>query len=110
MLMLIRALWSTHRKCPVVTRLCTVPGVGILTAVAISTISGNPNEFKNGMQFVAFLGLVPRQVSTGGKSTLLGITKRGDTVTKALLIQGARSVVRSKLVQQPSLALSLLGG
>ena len=50
--------------------------------------------FKNGRQLAAWLGLVPRQHSTGGKSTLLGISKRGDSYLRTLLIHGARSVIR----------------
>lgn len=82
------------KQSPVVRRLCTIPGIGRLTALALVVISGDPREFKNGRQFAAFIGVVPRQVSTGGRSTLLGITKRGNIYVRTLLVHGARSVIR----------------
>ena len=84
----------------VVRRLMTIPGVGILTATSLAVVCGDPKMFKNGRQFSAFLGLVPRQASTGGKPTLLGISKRGDTYTRMLLIHGARNVVRYALKKE----------
>ncbi len=54
---------------------------------------GNPNDFKNGRHFAAFLGLVPRQDSSGGRNRLLGITKQGDSYVRQSLVHGARSVV-----------------
>lgn len=92
---------------PLVRRLCTVPGIGSLTALALVVVSGDPREFKNGRQFAAFLGLVPRQRSTGGKTKLLGITKRGDTATRTLLIHGGRAVVRSALLKKKTDPYSL---
>jgi transposase len=74
--------------------LMTIPGIGLLSATALLATIGNPSVFKNGREFAAYLGLVPRQFSTGGKSTLLGISKRGDKHLRALLVHGARSVVR----------------
>ncbi|MDL2216289.1 transposase, partial [Desulfovibrio sp. OttesenSCG-928-M14] len=59
-----------------------VPGIGIMTATILLTIAGVASHFKNGREFAAFLGLVPRQNSTGGKSRLLGISKRGDCYTR----------------------------
>lgn len=79
---------------PVVKRLMTIPGVGILTATALAVVCGDPKIFKNGRQFAAWLGLTPRQDTTGGKPRLLGISKRGDVYTRTLLIHGARNVVR----------------
>lgn len=87
-------LLARAKQCSVVQRLCTIPGIGTLTALALCNVSGNPKEFKNGRQFSALLGLVPRQVSTAGKTKLLGISKRGDVYTRTLLIHGARAVVR----------------
>ena len=75
-------------------RLEKIPGVGPLTATAILATLGNGSAFKNGRHFSAFLGLVPRQRSSGGKQLLLGISKRGDSYLRQLLIHGARSVVR----------------
>lgn len=73
-------------------RFMTVPGVGKITAVAMMVELCDPGAFKNGRHFAAFLGLVPRQESSGGKTKLGRITKRGDTYVRHLLIHGARSV------------------
>ncbi|WP_211465592.1 IS110 family RNA-guided transposase [Collimonas silvisoli] len=70
-----------------------IPGVGLLTATAAAATMGDANTFKSGREFAAWLGLVPGQVGTGGKVRLLGISKRGDTYLRMLLIQGARSVL-----------------
>ncbi len=75
-------------------RLLTIPGIGVLTATALVAAVGNIDVFKNGREFAAWLGLVPRQHSTGGKAKLMGISKRGDTYLRMLLIHGGRSVVR----------------
>jgi transposase len=69
-------------------------GVGPITASAIVATVGNAREFKNGRQFAAWLGLVPRQHSTGGKVRLGHITKRGDPYVRTLLVLGARSVLQ----------------
>ncbi len=73
-------------------RLAAVPGVGPLTATALVAAVGNAQRFKNGRELSAYLGLVPRQHSSGGKTVLLGITKRGDRYlrTLALLARGDR--------------------
>lgn len=68
-----------------------IVGIGPLTATALRALSGDMSQFKNGRQFAAFLGLVPRQQSTGGKTRLLGISKRGDAYVRTLLIHGARA-------------------
>lgn len=75
-------------------RLLTIPGIGLLTATALIAAIGDITVFKNGRELAAWLGLVPRQHSTGGKPTLLGISKRGDSYLRTLLIHGGRSVVR----------------
>ena len=74
-------------------RLAAIPGIGPLTATALVASIGDAKTFHNGRQLAAWLGLVPRQNSTGGKTTLLGISKRGDTYLRTLLILGARSVL-----------------
>ena len=75
-------------------RLMTIPGIGPLVATAlIAAIGSDPRLFGNGRVLAAFLGLVPRQHSTGGRDRLLGISKRGDTYLRQLLIHGARSVL-----------------
>lgn len=78
---------------PVCTRLTTIPGVGVNIATALVAAVGNPRQFKNGRAFAAWLGLVPRQFSTGGKTSLGGISKRGDSYLRTLLIHGTRSVI-----------------
>jgi transposase len=77
-----------------VQRLLTIPGVGLLTATTVVAAISDITVFKNGRELAAWLGLVPRQHSTGGKTTLLGISKRGDTYLRTLLIHGGRTVVR----------------
>ena len=74
-------------------RLMTVPGVGELTATAIVSAVSDASEFKNGRHMSAWLGLVPRQCSSGGRQMLLGISKHGDRYLRTLLIHGARSVL-----------------
>ena len=83
-----------HRNNEDSQRLAQIPGVGALTASALVASVGDAKCFKNGRQLAAWLGLVPRQHSSGGKPMLLGISKRGDTYLRMLLVHGARSVVR----------------
>jgi len=93
----IQALTEELTACaqsePVCQRLLTVPGIGPLTATAIVAAVGNGQGFRRGRHFAAWLGLVPRQYSTGGKPKLLGISKRGNAYVRMLLIHGARSVL-----------------
>src|ERR1039458_5921782 len=81
------------QRTPDCQRIGAVEGVGPLIATAIVAAISNGRAFENGRQFSAWLGLVPRQNSSGGKSRLLGISKRGDPYLRTLLIHGARSVV-----------------
>lgn len=78
---------------PTCRRLAKVEGIGPITATALVASVGDPQVFSKGRQMSAWLGLVPRQHSTGGKIVLLGISKRGDRYLRTLLIHGARSVV-----------------
>lgn len=75
-------------------RLLSIRGVGVLTATALVAAIGDIGVFRNGRELAAWLGLVPRQHSTGGKPTLMGISKRGDAYLRTLLIHGGRAVVR----------------
>lgn len=86
----IEKLSAAH---PVCKRLETIPGVGPVIATAMVAAVGNAAQFKNGRQFAASLGLVPRHSGTGGKTRLLGISKRGDGYLRRQLIHGARSVL-----------------
>jgi transposase len=74
-------------------RIAAVEGIGLLTATALVSAMSDGKAFQNGRQFAAWLGLVPRQHSSGGKTRLFGISKRGDSYLRTLLIHGARSVV-----------------
>ena len=82
-------------------RLQKIPGVGPLTATAIVAHVGSAKHFKNGRAFAACMGLTPREYSSGGKQKLLGITKRGNSHIRQLLIQGARVVTRYCLIKLP---------
>ena len=83
-----------HRENAASRKLAEIPGLGPITASAIVATVGDAREFKNGRQLAAWMGLVPRQNSSGGKQTLLGISKRGDTYLRTLMIHGARAVIR----------------
>jgi transposase len=83
-----------HREDPRSQRLQHVSGIGFLTASAIVASVGDARAFKNGRQMAAWLGLVPRQYSSGGKQILRGISKRGDMYLRKLLVLGARAVMQ----------------
>jgi transposase len=85
-------LW--HRQHEGSCRLAQVPGIGPLTASALVATIGDAKSFENSRQLAAWMGLVPRQHSSGGKTLLLGISKRGDGYLRTLLVHGARSVLR----------------
>jgi transposase len=87
----LESLATTHPECQ---RLRTIPGLGPITATALIAAVGDVGVFKNGRQFAAWLGLVPKQHSTGGQTRLLGISKRGDRYVRKLLIHGARATLR----------------
>jgi transposase len=80
---------------PVAKRLQQLRGVGPIIATALVAAVGNGEQFANGRQMSAAFGLTPKQHSSGGKERLLGISKRGDAYLRALLIHGARSVIRT---------------
>lgn len=87
----LESLAKTHPECQ---RLMTIPGLGPITATALIAAVGAVGVFKNGRQFAAWLGLVPKQHATGGQTRLLGISKRGDSYLRKLLIHGARATLR----------------
>jgi transposase len=91
-----------HRDSEASRRLSEVPGIGPMTASALVASVGDARNFKSGRQLAAWLGLVPRQHSSGGKPTLLGMSKRGDTYLRTLLIHGARAVLRFRQAQPDS--------
>ena len=86
----IRKICQQNETC---YRLLKIPGVGELTATAVVAAVPDANEFKNGRHMSAWLGLVPRQSSSGDKQVLLGISKRGDRYLRTLLIHGARAAL-----------------
>jgi transposase len=89
-----RRLLAWHRQDQASQRLATIPGVGIITATALAATVVDPSAFHSGREFAAFLGLVPRQNSSGGKDRLGRISKKGDGYLRKLLVVGATSVIR----------------
>ena len=75
-------------------RLQSIPGIGPITASAVLADVGDVSRYRSGRDFAASLGLVPGQYSTGGKTVLLGISKRGDKHIRQLLVQGARAIMQ----------------
>ena len=88
-----REIVAWHRSSDLSRKLEAIPGIGPLAASALVASIADPNSFKNGRQVSAWLGLVPRQHSSGGKPTLWGMSKRGDAYLRTLLIPGARSAI-----------------
>jgi transposase len=88
----IESLFENNETCK---RLKTIPGVGVLIATILASTLGTGAGFKNGRHFAAFLGITPRQESSGEKERLLGISKKGDSYTRSLLVHGARAVIVS---------------
>lgn len=82
-----------HRASVASQALGKIPGIGVLTATSLVAHAGDPDSFANGRQVSAWLGIVPKQHSSGGKTKLLGISKHGDSRLRTLLIHGARSVL-----------------
>lgn len=89
-------LKAWHRDNDASQRLETLPGVGLLTATAIVAEVGDARHFARGRQFAAWVGLTPREHSSGGKSIRLGISKRGNRYLRTLLIHGARAVLKAR--------------
>src|ERR1700726_2069248 len=101
---------ARHKNNPVSQRLATIPGIGPIIATAIAATVADPNTFRSGREFAAWLGLVPRQNSTGGKERLGRISKRGDGYLRRLLVSGAHAVLllRSKTARADPWLVSLL--
>ncbi len=89
-----RELRAWHVGNEVSRRLATIPGIGVITATAIAATVTDPDQFRSGRQFAAWLGLTPQQHSTGGKRRLGGISKQGDRYLRRLLVVGATAVMR----------------
>lgn len=89
-----RELQQVFRQSVACQRLAKIGGIGPLISTALVASVGNAREFKNGRHLAAWLGLVPRQHSSGGQQRLLGISKRGDSYLRALFIHGARAPLK----------------
>jgi transposase len=89
-----RGIHAQHRASEASQRLETIPGIGVIGATAIAATVTDPSAFKSGRELAAWIGLVPRQNSTGGKQKLGGISKQGDRYLRRLLIVGATAVIR----------------
>jgi transposase len=99
-----------HKSNPVSQLLATIPGIGPIIATAIAATVADPSIFRSGREFAACLGLVPRQNSTGGKARLGGISKRGDSYLRRLLVNSAHTVLLcSKQAKTDPWLTSLLG-
>jgi transposase len=94
------AIMTWHHECPQSMRLDAIPGIGPLTATALVATIGNGSNFRSGRQLAAWIGLVPRQHSSGGKAKLRGISKRGDRYLRRLLYAGAMVLI-SRNSKQP---------
>ena len=94
-----RGIHMQHRASEASRRLETIPGIGVLGATAITATIADPSAFKSGREFAAWVGLVPRQNSTGGKDRLGGISKQGDRYLRKLLVVGATAVIRHARTQ-----------
>jgi transposase len=102
-------IMAWHKAHPVSRRLATIPGIGPLIATAIAATVPDPDAFRGGREFAAWLGLVPRQRSTGGKQRLGRISRLGDKYIRQLLIVGAQTVLlRSKAARSNAWIQSLL--
>jgi len=84
-------------------RLTSIPGIGPVTATALVAAIGNGAGFRRGRDLAAWVGMVPREYSTGGKQKLMGISKRGNSYLRRLFVQG-RSVMQQRNKQPPALS------
>lgn len=103
-----RQLLEQHKRNPVSQRLAAIPGVGPITAITMA-LSVNPANFESGRHFAAWLGLTPRERSTGGKQRLGRISKAGNERLRQLLVVGATAVIRVARPGRPSSSAWLLG-
>lgn len=99
----VNALATTNEGC---RRLMEIPGIGPVSATAYVAVIGDGNQFKNGRQCAAYLGLTPKQHSSGGRETLLGISKRGHPYMRTLLVHGARASLTAARKRQGTGELS----
>ncbi len=100
--LLEKRIHAWHRSNEVSRRLETIPGIGPITASALTASIGDPDIFRNGREMAAWIGLVPRQNSTGGKERLGHISKQGDQYLRWLLVAGAMSVIKQARHKDPA--------
>ena len=101
------AIEKTAQENDACRRLVAIPGIGPVTATALIAAIGNGAAFHKGREFAAWMGLVPREHSTGGKQKLLGISKRGNSYLRRLFVQGARAGMRFQAKQSSGLSVWL---
>ena len=94
----------TAKEIEACQRLTSIPGIGPVTATALVAAIGNGAGFRKGRDLAAWVGMVPREYSTGGKQKLLGISKRGNSYLRRLFVQGARSVLQHRHNQPAALS------
>jgi transposase len=99
-----RVIQKTAKENEDCLRLTEIPGVGPVTATALIAAVGNASAFQKGRNLAAWMGIVPREYSTGGKQKLLGISKRGNKYLRRLFVQGARSVLQQRHKPAPGLS------
>jgi transposase len=99
-----RTLLDWHRQNAASQRLAAIPGIGVITATAIVATVSDPGSVRSGRQFAAWLGLTPKQNSSGGKERLGGISKQGDRYLRRLLVVGATAVIRHSKTKNTPLA------
>jgi len=100
---------ATARSDEAARRLSTIPGIGVLNATALVAAVGDARNFARARDLAAWLGLIPRQATTGGRPRLLGITKRGNKYLRTLLIHGARAALPSLATTEGQLGNWLRG-
>lgn len=101
-----RSLQAWLRQDTAAKAIAEIPGVGLLTATAAVATIGNVKMFRSGREFAAYIGLIPGQTGSGGKVKLLGMSKRGDTYLRTLLVHGARSVLHHSKTPVPGCSRS----
>ena len=102
-------LAAAAKRDDVCRRLCEIPGIGAPNATALVAAVGNGTAFDKGRDLAAWLGLVPREYSTGGKQRLLGISKRGNKYLRTLLVHGARAALPHLAARDDALGIWLRG-
>ena len=105
-----RRIIAQHRSDEASKQLRSIPGIGIVGATAIAATVPDPKVFRSGRDFAAWIGIVPRQDSTGGKQKLGPISKQGDQYLRRILVVGAHAVLKRARHQPEKLALEANGG